>query len=170
MIRGSFGALTNLATPDANWLGATLWPSHPQTGVRGVYINGLAHCLAVSSPQPSASIEWCKYLSSAENGLRMFSEGCGAPGCRKVSWQEPSLIRRFPVSGESAEIAALARPEPVPRNLRQTEIYRAWQLYSESLWFDRITPEECAAGFVQACQKILELPAFTNLDQLSEEV
>ena len=79
-------------------------------------------------------------------------------------------MRRFPISSESAKIAIQARPEPVPWNLRQTEIYRAWQLYSESLWYDRITPEECAAGFVQACQKILELPALTSQDQLSEEL
>lgn len=170
MIRQSFGTLADLATSDADWLGATLWPSHPQTGARGAYISGLAHCLAVSSPQPSASIEWCKYLASTENGVRMLSEGCGAPGCRASSWQEPSVIRRFPISGESAKIAVLARPEPVPWNLRQTEIYRAWQLYSEALWFDRVSPEECATGFVQACQKILELPALTSQDQLSEEL
>lgn len=170
MIRQSFGTLADMSTPDADWLGATLWPSHPQTGARGASLSGLAFCLAVSSPQPSASIEWCKYLSNSENGVRMFSEGCSAPGCRASSWQEPSVMRRFPISSENAKIAIQARPEPVPWNLRQTEIYRAWQLYSESLWYDRITPEECAAGFVQACQKILELPALTSQDQLSEEL
>ncbi|MHB1355702.1 MAG: ABC transporter substrate-binding protein [Anaerolineae bacterium] len=169
MIRQSFGTLVDLATPDANWLGATLWPTHRQTGVRGASISGLAHCLSGHSPQPSASIEWCKFISSTENGARMLSEGCNAPGCRISSWQESSVIRRFSVSNESAKIAMQARPEPVPWNLRQAEVYRAWKLYSESLWYDRITTQECAAGFVQACKKILELPALTSLKQLSEE-
>lgn len=168
MIRQSFGTLFDMATPDADRFGATLWPSHPQTGARGTYISGLAYCLSSHSPQPSASIEWCKFISSTENGVRMLGEGFNAPGCRISSWNEPSVVRRFPIANESAKIAIETRPEPVPWNLRQTQVYRAWQLYSESLWYNRITPQECAAGFVQACNKILEMPAITSQDQLME--
>jgi len=165
MLRLSFGRLTELSQ-ELEWVQAVLMPPLRQNGQHGGCITGLASCVTVNSPRPLESIAWCQFLADAETGVRMFEHGCGVPGCQAASWQDPRVVRRFPISAACSNLAMLAFPEPVPLNLRQSELYQAWLSSGEAFWNGRVSSEQFADAFFAAGKRIINQPELDSKEQL----
>jgi ABC-type glycerol-3-phosphate transport system substrate-binding protein len=162
MVQASLGTQVSLSS--LRRYPAILLPRYSSKGNYGVYIKGLAYCLAKSSPRPSLSLEWCRYMSSAENGIGMLHEGCILPGSRLGSWKDATVNQDFPISIISASLALEYPPEPVPMNLRQQEIYDTWQAITQPFWQGQMTAEECAAVLASAMQVVLDKPSLVAPD------